>query len=102
MPTPLLNVRYRVRSGKHLLAAGFSGFDPLTEDIGPFYGRINLPRWRTQTILWRVITISGTNCLLPSVLQALDNPVTVLDEVDRCIDSGLPAVLAGSGAELRQ
>ena len=27
-PTPLLNVRYRVRSGKHLLAASISGFDP--------------------------------------------------------------------------
>jgi hypothetical protein len=27
-PTPLLNVRYRARSGKHLLAASISGFDP--------------------------------------------------------------------------
>ena len=27
MPTPLLNVRYRVRSGKHLLAASISAFD---------------------------------------------------------------------------
>jgi hypothetical protein len=27
-PTPLLNVRYRVNSGKHLLAASISGFDP--------------------------------------------------------------------------
>jgi hypothetical protein len=26
MPTPLLNVRYRVRSGKHLLAASISPF----------------------------------------------------------------------------
>src|SRR6202035_5971166 len=28
MPTPLLNVRSRVRSGKHLLFASISGFDP--------------------------------------------------------------------------
>jgi hypothetical protein len=28
----------------------------------------------------------------PSVVEALDDPVTDLDEVDRCIDSGLPAV----------
>jgi hypothetical protein len=28
MPDPPLNVRYRVRSGKHLLAASISGFDP--------------------------------------------------------------------------
>jgi hypothetical protein len=28
MPTPLLNVRYRARSGKHLLAASISAFDP--------------------------------------------------------------------------
>ena len=27
-PTPLLNVRYRVSSGKHLVPAGISGFDP--------------------------------------------------------------------------
>ena len=28
MPTLLLSVRYRVRSGKHLLAASISAFDP--------------------------------------------------------------------------
>ena len=28
MPTPLLNVRYRARSGKHRLAASISAFDP--------------------------------------------------------------------------
>ena len=28
MPTPLLNVRYRARSGKHLLAASISALDP--------------------------------------------------------------------------
>jgi hypothetical protein len=26
------------------------------------------------------------------VVEALDNPVTDFDEVDRCIDGGLPAV----------
>jgi hypothetical protein len=26
------------------------------------------------------------------VVEAIDNPVIDLDEVDRCIDSGLPAV----------
>ena len=39
-PTPLLNVRYRVNRGKHLLAASISGFDP-ERTSGP----INLRRF---------------------------------------------------------
>jgi hypothetical protein len=30
-PTPLLNVRYRMMSGKHLLPASISGFDHIAD-----------------------------------------------------------------------
>src|ERR1700738_2839040 len=36
-PTPLLNVRYRVRSGKHLLAASISAFDHPKRTLSNIY-----------------------------------------------------------------
>jgi hypothetical protein len=41
MPTLLLSVRYRVRSGKHLLAASISAFDPKR----PFADRLPGAAW---------------------------------------------------------
>ena len=48
MPTPLLSVRYRVRSGKHLLAASISAFDP--QRTSNQTSRILLPNWSKVTM----------------------------------------------------
>ena len=56
MPTPLLNVRYRVRSGKHLLAASISAFDP-KPSAAPQHSVDNRPdQWR---LLVRADFVSG-------------------------------------------
>ena len=45
MPTPLLNVRSRVGSGKHLLFASISGFNPEQTKDGPSPRQGRLSEW---------------------------------------------------------